>query len=55
MIARYCTRCTKEFHGEIRYFLLGGYYCENCIKALENDNYSKQTIEALASLKQIEA
>jgi len=54
MTVRYCIRCTHEFKGETKYFLLGGYYCEACIETIENDPRYLNKIRELASMRQIE-
>jgi len=57
MTIEHCIRCTHTFKGEVKYFLLGGYYCESCIIAIQKDPswsiHAKQ-LQALASLTQIE-
>jgi len=52
--SKYCIRCTHEFKGEERYFLLGGYYCNFCIEEIQNDPDYMNTIRELASMIQIE-
>jgi len=58
MTNEYCIRCTHQFRGEIKYFLLGGYYCESCMITIENDPsfpVNVKHLQALASLNQIES
>jgi len=57
MTNEYCIRCTHEFKAEIKYFLLGGYYCVSCMDTIENDPsfpINVKQLQALASLTQIE-
>jgi len=54
MTNKYCARCTHEFNGEVKYFLLGGYYCEHCINEIKDDPDYLRVVRHLASMIQIE-
>jgi len=54
MAKNFCVRCTHLFEFEVRYLLLGEYYCKACMIAIEHDHDYIQKVRELASLRQIE-